>query len=155
MAGTIVCGVIDSPGGSAALQLAGALSQRLRLRLVLAHAVDGLPPGGSESLTGRQRRSGAERALARLVREMRLPDLTERRIEHGEGAELLALVAAEEGADLIVIGSSTRGFRGRQLRCALARELEAMTSVPVLIAPPQTRNRSEQRLAVAEVSAAR
>jgi len=122
---------------------------------VLAHAVDGLPPGGSESLTGRQRRSGAERALARLVREMRLPDLTERRIEYGEGAELLALVAAEEGADLIVIGSSTRGFRGRQLRCTLARELEAMTSVPVLIAPPQTRNRSEQRLAVAEVSAAR
>jgi len=84
-----------------------------------------------------------------------LPDLTERRIEYGEGAELLALVAAEEGADLIVIGSSTRGFRGRQLRCSLARELEAMTSVPVLIAPPQTRNRSEQRLAVAEVSAAR
>jgi hypothetical protein len=51
---------------------------------------------------------------------------------------------------VIVLGSRPRGARGRQLRCTLARELEAATTVPVLIAPPATRARSGRRLALAE-----
>jgi hypothetical protein len=63
MAGTILCGVTDSPEGRDAAQLADALSARLGLRLVLAHVVDGIPVAAEESLTalqGRKRRALAE-----------------------------------------------------------------------------------------------
>jgi nucleotide-binding universal stress UspA family protein len=67
----------------------------------------------------------------------------------GNRAEALAQAAAEEGADLIVVGSRSAGFGSRTLRCTLARELEAATPVPVLVAPPTTRSRSDYRLSVA------
>jgi nucleotide-binding universal stress UspA family protein len=155
MGGTIVCGVTDSLDGRAAAQLAGALSARLGLRLVLAHVVDGLPNEALDSVTGQQLLTGAERAMREIAQDLRGQNGTESRIAIGDRAERLAEIGAEEGADLIVIGSRTRGLRGRQLRCTLARELEGATLVPVLIAPPQTRKRTEGRLAVAEASAAR
>jgi nucleotide-binding universal stress UspA family protein len=70
----------------------------------------------------------------------------ELRLAHGERAEHLAQLAGEEGADLIVIGSRTMGLRGRRLRWNLARELEAATPVPVVIAPPQSRKRQDRGL---------
>jgi nucleotide-binding universal stress UspA family protein len=68
---------------------------------------------------------------------------------HGQRAEALAQVAAEEGADVIVVGSRPSGLGSRNLRSRLARELEAVTPVPVLVAPPLTRRRSDRRLTVA------
>jgi nucleotide-binding universal stress UspA family protein len=153
--GTIVCGVTDSPEGRAAAQLAGALSARLGLRLVLAHVIDGLPSEALDSVTGRHLLSGAEHTLREIGQEVQPYNGTESRIAVGDRAERLAQLAAEEGADLLVIGSRPRGFRDRHLRCTLARELEAATQIPVLIAPPQTRKRTERRLTVAEPSAAR
>jgi nucleotide-binding universal stress UspA family protein len=147
MGGTIVCGVSETPAGRAAVELAGALGARLGLRLVLVSVVDGVPAGARDSLTARQRQSGAERALAELAR--RSGDGTETRVVHGGRAEALAQVAAEEGADVIVVGSRPAGFGNRSLRSNLARQLEAVTPVPVLVAPPSTRKRSERRLAVA------
>src|SRR6185437_4121103 len=47
------------------------------------------------SLTARQQRSGAERMLQEVARE--IGDGTELRLVHGERAEALAQVAAEEG----------------------------------------------------------
>jgi hypothetical protein len=41
------------------------------------------------------------------------------------------------------------GLRGRRLRWKLARELEAATPVPVLLAPPQSRKRRDRRLSEA------
>lgn len=144
--GTIVCGVTDTPEGRGAAALARALGARLGLRLVLVHVVDGLPRESNESLTARQRRAGAERTLETIARG--LGDGAERRIALGARAETLAQVAAEEGADLIVLGSRSVGVGKRKLRCTLARELEAATPVPVLVAPPATRRRSEHRLSV-------
>lgn len=149
MGGTILCAVTDTEEGRSAAQLAAALSERLELRLVLAHVVDGLPRGTAESLTARQGRSGAERRLAALAGELRLDDAV-LRVELGDRAAVLAQLAAEEGADAIVLGSRRGGLRGGALRCALARELETATAAPVLVAPPQTRRRSERRLAAAE-----
>jgi hypothetical protein len=45
--------------------------------------------------------------------------------------------------------SGVAGLGRRNLRGALARNLEAATSVPVLVAPPSTRKRSDRRLAAA------
>jgi len=133
MYGTIVCGFTETPEARAAAQLAAALAGRLGLRLVLVHV---------------SFRHGAERAIAELASE--LGDHVEARVVSGNRADGIASVAADEGADVIVLGSRPRGALGRQLCCALARELEAVTDVPVLIAPPGTRARSSRRLALAE-----
>jgi nucleotide-binding universal stress UspA family protein len=146
MGGTIVCGVAETPDGRSAAELARALGARLGLRLVLVHVVDGLAAGAHESLTARQRQTGAETNLNAIARE--IGNGTEKRIVLGERAEALAAVAAEEGADLIVLGSRPAGLGSRKLRCTLARELEAVTPVPVLVAPPATRKRSDHRLSV-------
>ena len=132
--GTIVCGVRESADGRSAAQLARALGARLGLRLVLVHVVDGVPAFVDESLTARQRQAGAELILNAIARE--IGNGTEKRIVLGEPAQALAEVAAEEGADLIVLGSRSAGLGSRKLRCTLARELEAATPVPVLVAPP-------------------
>jgi nucleotide-binding universal stress UspA family protein len=127
MGGTIVCDVTDSLAGRSAAEFAGALGARLGLRLVLVHV-------GND----------AERTLETVAR--RLGRLTETRVAMGDHAEALARVAAEEGADLIVVGGRPVGLGGRHLRWTLARELEAATPVPVLVAPPSTRKRSDRRL---------
>lgn len=138
MYGTVVCGFTETPEARAAAQLAAALAGRLGLRLVLVHV---------------SFRHGAERAIGDLASE--LGDHVEARVVSGSRADGLASVAADEGADVIVLGSRPRGARGRQLCCPLARELEAVTDVPVLIAPPATRRRSSRRLALAEAPAGR
>lgn len=145
MGGTIVCGVTAADGRGAA-ELASALGARLGLRLVLVSVVDGVPTGAEDSLTGRESQRGAETTLAQMANE--LGD-AETRVVVGKRAEALAQVAAEEGADLIVLGSRATGLASRKLRSALAAELEAATPVPVLVAPPSTRKRSEHRLGVA------
>jgi nucleotide-binding universal stress UspA family protein len=147
MGGTIVCGVSEAPDGRVAADLAEALGARLGLRLVLVHVIDGVPAGTHDSLTARQRRSGAEQILNAIASE--IGNGTEKRIVVGDRADGLAQVAAEEGADLIVIGSRSAGLGRRKLRCTLARELEAATPVPVVVVPPMTRTRSDRRLAVA------
>jgi nucleotide-binding universal stress UspA family protein len=153
MGGTIICGVTESPDGRGAAELARALGLRLGLRLVLVHVLDGVPRGAHASLTTRRRQSGAERTLDEIAGE--IGNDTEKRVVLGDRAEALAQVAAEEGADMIVLGSRPTGLGSRKLRCTLARELEATTPVPVLVAPPSTRMRSDHRLSVAAGAGAR
>jgi nucleotide-binding universal stress UspA family protein len=126
MGGTIVCGVTRSAAGRDAADLAAALAARLQLRLVLVHVS----------------RNGDEDPGP-------VPGNEEVRVVAGDRAEALAQVAAEEGADLIVIGSRAGGLGRRLLRSGLARELEAATPVPVVVAPPSSRARSGHRLALA------
>lgn len=146
MGGTIVCGVGETAEGRAAAEAAGALRARLGSRLVLVSVLDG-PEAAGDSVTGRQRQSGSERKLQKIAAQ--IGDSTETRVAHGNPADALAQVAAEEGADVIVVGSRPVGFGSSKLRSGVARELEAVTPVPVLVAPPSTRKRSEQRLAIA------
>jgi nucleotide-binding universal stress UspA family protein len=149
--GTIVCGVTDSDDGRGALELAATLSVRLRLRLVLAHVADGFGPAGAngdESLSAKQGREGAARLLARLAAEYGLGSV-ERREAVGDRAEMLARIAAEEAADLIVIGSRRQGRFRRGLRSTLAAELESETPVPVVIAPPTRARRRDRSDALA------
>ena len=147
MGGTIVCGVTETPDGRGAAELAHALQTRLGLRLVLVHVLEGVGIGTHESLSARQMQAGAEQMLNEVARA--IGDGTEKRIMLGNRADALAQVAAEEGADLIVIGSRPAGLGNRKLRCTLARELEAATPIPVVLAPPPTRKRSDHRLTVA------
>lgn len=143
MRGTIVCGVTDSEAGRGALALATELSERLGLRLVLVHVADGIGPldvngAGSESVWPTDGKE-AERLVGRLAAEHGAAGNAEWRSAVGDPAALLGRIAAEEAADLIVVGSRTRGRLRRGLESGLARQLETETPVPVLIAPPRTR----------------
>ena len=142
MRGTLVCAVTEDEETADALALGAELSERLGLRLILAHAVDGMGAMGvsqDESVTTRAGRQGAERRLERLAAEYGVADRAEKRVAVGDSAALLARIAAEEAADVIVVGAPARGWRKR-LDSRLAADLETETPVPVLIAPPQTRS---------------
>ena len=147
MRGTLVCAVTKGEESADALALSAELSERLGIRLVLAHAVNGIGELGNgegvESVSMRADRQGAERRLARLAHEHGVADRAERRVAVGEPAALLGQIAAEEAADLIIVGSRARGRLRRGLESSLARQLETATPVPVLIAPPRTRPLSE------------
>jgi nucleotide-binding universal stress UspA family protein len=150
--GTIVCGVTDSDEGHAALELGVELSQRLDLRLVLAHVADGLtPPDGfgedNESVTMKGNRRGGELLLARLAQEYGVGDTAECRVAVGEPALLVGQIAAEEAADVIVVGSRARRWPGRGLESRLAEGLERETPVPILIAPPGNGRRRKAAVA--------
>jgi nucleotide-binding universal stress UspA family protein len=142
MHGTLVCGVTDTPEARAAAELAAALAARLGLRLVLVHVVDPRLEGGD-----------TDAALIGVAGD--LGHEAELRVVRGHRVDELARLAADEGADAIVVGGRPRGARGRQVRCTLARQLEAVQPVPVLIAPPATRARSGRRLALAGATRAR
>ena len=152
MRGTIVCGVTDSDEGHAALGLGVELSQRLGLRLVLAHVAEGLAPlngenNDNESVTMKANRRGAELFLARVARDYGVGDSAERRVAVGEPAMLVGQIAAEEAADVIVVGSRARRWPGRGLESRLAEELECETTLPILIAPPATGRRRQEATA--------
>ena len=142
MRGTILGGVNDSAAARSALELAAELSDRLGLRLVLAHVADGFGPAGGdgngdESVTARANREGAARLVARLAAELGRTGHVEQRSAVGDPAMLLGQIAAEEAADVIVIGSRGRGRLRRGVASKLARQL-AEARVPVLIALPRT-----------------
>ena len=142
MHGTLVCAVTDGTENDDAVAQAAALSERLGLRLVLAHVADGIAPlgnGDGESITMRGDRSAAERRLEELARNHDLDESAERRVAVGDPTALLGQIASEEAADVIVVGARTRGWWRRGLESRLAQELESETPVPVLIAPPRTR----------------
>ena len=142
MRGTLVCALTEGEESADALEIGAELSNRLGLRLVLAHAVqgiDGITGGdGSESLTMQQDRKGAERRVSELAIAHGVSDRAEKRVAVGEPAALVAQIAAEEAADVIVVGARTRSWR-RGLDSRLADELETETPVPVLIAPRRGR----------------
>jgi nucleotide-binding universal stress UspA family protein len=146
MRGTMICGVEDSDEGRGAVELGVELSQRLGLRLVLAHVTQGFYPrdaaeGASESVAMRGDRIQSERLLVRLAEEYGITETAERRSGVGDRAALLGQIAAEEAADVILVGSRVRGWRGRGFQSSLAEELKAATLVPILIAPPCSRRR--------------
>ena len=148
MSGTIVCDVTDGSAGHSAAEFAGALGARLDLRLVLVFVVDGMPEGAEESLSARQLQNGARQKLDEVASA--IGHDAEIRLVVGDHAEAVARVAAEEGADLVVVGGRPAGLGRRNLRWTLARQLEAATPVPVLMALPSTRKRSDRRLALAD-----
>jgi nucleotide-binding universal stress UspA family protein len=147
MRGTLVCAVTKGEESADALALSAELSERLDLRLVLVHAVDGIGEFGNEdgveSVSTQADRQGAERRLTRLAHEHGVADRAERRIAVGEPAALLAQIAAEEAADVIVVGSRTRRRLRPGLECRLARQLETATQIPVVFAPPRTKRVGE------------
>lgn len=130
MNGTIICTIDDSEGVEAAIQIAKRLAERFDARVLLVNIADGLRPGTVN-------REGLTASLERLVAKHDL-SRAEYRVAAGDPAEAVAVIAAEEAADLIVVGAR-RGLLGRTLRSSLATELAATAACPVVVAPPESR----------------
>ena len=130
MRGTILCWVNDRAHGRAALKAAAGLSDRLDLRLVLACVAD----EADETRAGAdpRQREGAARLVAQLAAEHGLSDRAEVRPAVGDPFVLLGQMAAEEAADLIVIGAPAARRLRRSPESRLAEHLESATTVPVL-----------------------
>jgi nucleotide-binding universal stress UspA family protein len=133
MRGTVLCWVSDDAHGRAALKAAADLSDRLKLRLVLAHVADGVDGASANENAARTRqREDAARLVARVAGEHGLADRAERRSAVGEPALMLAQIATEEAADLILVGAPAGGRLRRSSERRLAEHLESATTVPVL-----------------------
>ena len=128
--GTLLCALTAGDESAHALELGLELSERLGLRLVLAHAVP--------TADGRNDGTAAEHRLAWLAGEHGVADHVERRVALGDPAVLLGRIAAEEAAAIVVVGAAKRGWR-RRLDFGLARDLETVTSAPVVVAVPRRR----------------
>ena len=131
-----MCAVTAGEESDHALDLGVELSSRLGLRLVLAHAV----PAADDRYDGADGRklSAAEheramQRLARLADDHGVADHAERRVAVGDPALLLGRIAAEEAADVVVVGAAERRWwRGFDL--GLVRELETATPAAVVVA---------------------
>lgn len=153
MQGTILCWVDDSAHGRAAIRAAADISDRLKLRLVLAHVGDGVDEAGpNANPAGTHQPEGTAGLVARLATEHGLSDRAERRSAMGEPALMLAQIAAEEAADLILVGAPVGGRLRRSSESRLAEHLESATTVPVLFVPARSgRRRLPTRSAGANV----
>ena len=136
---TIVCAVDESPGAAEAIEVAAGLSKRLRLRLVLAHVVDGhRRTNGADTGSVQAHRAG-QRLLERIARKHNLESAADRRAEVGDCASELSRIAGEEAAVVIVVGSRGRYRRGRGRMSRLSAELRSTAPCPVVVVPPRSR----------------
>jgi nucleotide-binding universal stress UspA family protein len=113
MKGTIVCVADASEAGRAAAHVARRLADRFEARIVLVTIDDGAFAPES--------RNGSD---------------DEYRSAFGDPAESVATIAADEAADLIVVGAKGRRL-GRTLSSSLARELAQTAPCPVVVVPPE------------------
>jgi nucleotide-binding universal stress UspA family protein len=115
--GTIVCVAGHPTEAQAALDVARRLADQFDARMLLVRLADGI---GSIDAVGC---AGSDE---------------EQRVAAGDPAEAVARIAADEAADLIVVGAQ-RGLRAKTLRSLLAADLAATASCPVVVAPPRSR----------------
>jgi nucleotide-binding universal stress UspA family protein len=134
---TIVCAVDESPGAAEAIAVAATLSERLGLRLVLAHVADGYRRTNGADIGGVQEYREGQRLLERIARKHSLESAADRRAEVGDRASELSRIAGEEAAVVIVMGSRGRYRRGRGQLSRLSTELRSTAPCPVVVVPPR------------------
>jgi len=141
----IVCGVDGSEQARHAASAALRLADRLGARLVLVHVtptrtvvpVDSFPMGVDPSTYPRSRElafSEAEAAFDSLPSDVTEASV-EREVRLGEPARVLAEVAADCGAELIVVGSRGRGAWRSAVLGSVSSDVARLAPCPVLIVP--------------------
>ena len=141
MLGPIICGVGDREGTQEAVRVACDFSQRLGRPLVLVHVRPAnVPPGTSavpharSELLERERRQ-AELLLAERVVELSLRTDVEGLVVFGDPVQRLLEVAADECAELMVLGSRRRGSVASALLGSVSSRVAATAPCPVVIVP--------------------
>ncbi len=133
---SIVSGVDGSEESRVAAMVAADLAQELDLRLVIAHVADDPPtfPYGDLRLTELQRRRGVQ-AVQGLFDSLAgsLSVGPETRIVYGNPVDGLNMVASDEQAELLVVGSRGRSGIAAALSGSVSTRLASESAVPVLV----------------------
>jgi nucleotide-binding universal stress UspA family protein len=142
----LVCGVDDSSGSREAVRVAGDLAAALEAELLLVHvgSVPVVPgasrvPGGPAQLAARAQED-AKQLLERIAQELDAPD-TERRVALGSAVAVLSAIAADEQADLLVVGSRGQGHLRAALLGSVSAGLCRSAPCPVVVVPPSVAQR--------------
>jgi nucleotide-binding universal stress UspA family protein len=152
----IVCGVDGSEQARHAASAALRLADRLDARLTLVHVtptrsmapVDRFPFGVDPSAFGRSTElafSEAEDAFNSLSSDVAAAGL-EREVRLGEPAAVLAQVAADCDADLIVVGSRGRGAWRSAVLGSVSSDVARLAPCPVMIVPERAAESQRTRL---------
>lgn len=145
MNSSIICGVDHAADAHATARVAATLAERLRLRLILVHAL----PTGARPLvaTGRggDTRGAMEAELAEL-RDSASTGEADIRIEDGEPPERLATVAEAEDAAFIVVGTRGQGFPQAAVHGSVSIATVRVAPCPVIVVPPIAAHEERQPL---------
>jgi len=90
-----------------------------------------LPDPETEAIIEEEQQSAAEAAISELTSALGIEG--EARIEHGDAGAVICDVAADIGADLIVVGSHGRGFLKRMLMGSVSHHVLHHAPSPVLV----------------------
>jgi nucleotide-binding universal stress UspA family protein len=134
----IIVGVDESDRSRDAVALAALLARGSDAELVLvcAYPYDDVPRRGANAAYRQSLREDAEAAIESATAGMsELPRMRTHPIAEVSPAKGIQSVAAEEGASLIVIGSSGRGGVGRVFAGTTAERLLHGAPCPVAVAP--------------------
>jgi nucleotide-binding universal stress UspA family protein len=138
----VLCGVADNPNASTVVAVAARLAESLAAPLVVTHVTPSdVPPGVSAAPAGQARlreaqARGAEDLIGELL-ETVVPNGEVRQVvTAGPPAETLEHLAEREGAQLLVIGSASKGVLGALLKGSVSQHVVRHPPCPILVVPP-------------------
>lgn len=91
-----------------------------------------LPDPETEAIIEEEQQSSAEEAVREMTRVLGLADAATR-IEHGDAGSVICAVAADVGADVVVVGSHGKGFLKRMLMGSVSHHVLHHAPCPVLM----------------------
>jgi nucleotide-binding universal stress UspA family protein len=136
---TIIAGFSSSRQGSAPLNLAAQLARTTGEKIIAAVVVERALPAGVDPLEDEYRgflasRSGA--SLERVVEQVRGDLDVSVTVHHSSSiSQGLMELAAQHGADVVVVGSSSSGLLGRIALGSVTERLVHTSKVAVALAP--------------------
>ena len=136
---TIIAGFSSSRQGSAPLNLAAQLARTTGEKIIAAAVVERALPAGADPIEDEYRGFLASRAgasLERVVDQVRGEvDISTAVHQSSSISHGLTELAAQHGADVVVVGSSSSGLLGRIALGSVTARLVHTSKVPVALAP--------------------
>jgi nucleotide-binding universal stress UspA family protein len=140
--GPVLACVDGSDVTASVIGVARKLADALGLELVLLHVAPrteapgvSAAPGGQQRLHEEELRD-AEALLDRIASEAGLDSNVRRRAQTGAAADRIVEVCADEGADLVVLGSHGRGGLKRALLGSVSTNVASRAPCPCVVVSP-------------------
>jgi nucleotide-binding universal stress UspA family protein len=132
--GTVLCAVDASPAAADVLYAASGFASHPQSRLRVLRVDDRAGGSPEHALAARTELQGlAERTIPGWISYR---EGTEFIVRAGDPAETILATAVECGANLVVIGTHTRGFVSRALFGSVTARVMRNTTVPLAVVPP-------------------